>query len=191
MRYRTGLSQRFRYRDYHPHPATVRVLQQMVYRLPADEPRVFRAACSTNRRYTSRPRNAAENDAPQLLSRSVKMRKPKTAATAHAYALFSVIGEHYAKFLRGCLVSAIAARLGKIAAPKNVSAKMIERLTGHTTVRTRFYRAIATAGKTRAASDKPLRAADVLASSVHTCQKQKFRQSYAGGSKYFSPLRQV
>lgn len=34
----------------HPHPATVRVLQQMVYRLPADITLVRPAACSTNRR---------------------------------------------------------------------------------------------------------------------------------------------
>lgn len=108
----------------HPHPATVRVLQQMVYRLPADI--TVRPCSLLNEPQVDTSRHGVtpqKIDAPRNPFRGVKMCKPKTAATGLRYALFQRHRrEHYAKF-RGCLVSASVARLGKIAAPKNVSAK--------------------------------------------------------------------
>ena len=61
----------------HPHPTTVRVLQQMVYNLPPDITLVRRAACSTSRRSTirrqttlSRPRNKRRRSSRSRVIRS-------------------------------------------------------------------------------------------------------------------------
>lgn len=108
----------------HPHPATVRVLQQMVYRLPADITTV-RPGSLLNEPQVDTSRHGVtpqKIDAPRNPFRGVKMCKPKTAATGLRYALFSVIGESITQS-SVVTVSAPVARLGKIAAPKNVSAK--------------------------------------------------------------------
>ena len=83
----------------HPHPSTVRVLQQMLYSLPADitlvrpssllnEPQV-----DTSRPNLTPPKNGTP-DAPRNPSRGVKLCKPKQPLEpVYASRFFSVLGE--------------------------------------------------------------------------------------------------
>lgn len=55
----------------HPHPTTVRVLQQMVYNLPPDITWFARAACSTSRRWTPQRRTLPRRRNSRRATRSV------------------------------------------------------------------------------------------------------------------------
>lgn len=110
----------------HPHPATVRVLQQMVYRLPADITLVRPGSLLNEPQVdTSRPNLTPQKiDAPRNPFRGVKMCKPKKPLEpVYATRFFSVIGESITQSSVVAWFQHQWQGWGKIAAPKNVSAK--------------------------------------------------------------------